>query len=170
MSAQRTDAAQSYGILENVIFLKKTALFATVLTVELRAVAAIVEELVYKSGEAMVQENELGDSLYIIKDGRVAITKKVDETKTIELAELGRGDCFGEMAIFGDEVRKASAIAKVECTILRIHGDDLIDVILCYPHIGIELIKIFVGRLNRANASIERLSSKGTSGQGGGHG
>jgi CRP-like cAMP-binding protein len=167
MNAQAYDALQSYGILENVMFLKKTALFTAVHTAELRAVASIVEELKYKPGEAIVQENDLGDSMYIIKEGSVAITKNIDEHKTIELAVLARGTCFGEMAIFGDEVRKASAIAKGECVILRIHGDDLLDVLLCYPHIGIELIKIFVGRLNKANVTIERLSSSAGGGANG---
>jgi len=155
------EKASSYAILENILVLKKSSLFADVQTGELRAVAEIVDELSFKKGDYIVKERDLGDSLYMIKHGSVFITKEIGWGEFTYLAELSVGNCFGEMAIFDDEVRSASVRAKEDCVVLRIGRDDLLDAILEYPHIGIELLRIFVRRLRSANERMELLSQSG---------
>jgi CRP-like cAMP-binding protein len=63
------------------------------------------------------------------------------------------------MALFDDEARSASAYALSRCSVIRIKRDDLIDVIMEYPMIAIELLKIFVKRLRKSNTRIEALSA-----------
>ncbi len=150
---------KTFHLLEDVIFLKKTPLFSSMQTSELRALATIAEEHSFESGKEIVREDDVGDSLYIIKNGSVNILKKIDETNTVKLAELSQGDCFGEMALFDAEVRSASVYAKEPCVLLCIKSDDLNDLLLDYPTIAIEFIKIFVKRLRKANKTIEKLSS-----------
>ena len=149
---------QSFDLLENVIFLKKTSLFSAVQTSELRAIASIVETFSVEAGDELVKESDAGDCLYVIKEGKVKITKKTADSRLIDLAELSTGECFGEMALFDDEARSASAYALSRCSVIRIKRDDLIDVIMEYPMIAIELLKIFVKRLRKSNARIEALS------------
>ncbi len=151
--------SQSFDLLENVIFLKKTSLFSAVQTSELRAIAGIVETLSAETGDELVKESDAGDCLYVIKEGRVRITKKTADNKLIDLAELSAGECFGEMALFDDEDRSASAYALSRCSVIRVKRDDLIDVMMEYPMIAIDLLKIFVKRLRKSNARIEALSS-----------
>ncbi|MBD3344992.1 MAG: cyclic nucleotide-binding domain-containing protein [Chitinivibrionales bacterium] len=155
-----TSSTVAYTILENVVFLKKTPLFSSIRTHDIGAVASIAEELKFRPDDEIVSENDVGDSLFLIKKGSVRIVKKVDEASSIDLAELSVGECFGDMAVFDAEQRSASVRANTECTLLRINGQDLIDVILDHPHISIELLKIFIKRLRKANAVIRELSSK----------
>ncbi len=150
---------ESISLLENVIFLKKTKLFSSIQTSELRAVAAIAEELTFKSGDVIVQENDVGDSLFIIKNGIVEVIKEVDGKKSVRLAQLSSGECFGEMALFDAELRSASVCAKKTCTLLCIKSDDINDLMLDYPTIAIEFLRLFVKRLRKADKSIEILSS-----------
>jgi CRP-like cAMP-binding protein len=148
---------RTFKLLENVIFLKKSAIFSSMEAAELRAIAAITEEHVFKEKSAIVRENELGDSLYIVKKGSVNVVKKIDDKQSIVLAELSVGDCFGEMALFDAEMRSASVYTKEECVLLCINSDDLNDLLLEYPAIAIEFIKIFVKRLRKTNQSIGKL-------------
>jgi CRP-like cAMP-binding protein len=145
----------SYALLENVMFLKKNPLFSNIMTGELKAVAAISEELSFHDGEEIVKEHDPGDSAFIIKEGRVTIVKRTADDQNLNLAQLGEGDFFGEMSLFDDEPRSATAVAQSPCILLRISRDELIDVIREYPSIAIELIRIFVKRLRAANAMIE---------------
>jgi CRP/FNR family transcriptional regulator len=154
------NSVKSFIVLENVIFLKKTSLFTHVQTRELRAIASIAEEVTFETGEEVVKESDAGDSMYIIKEGRVKITKKTPDNKSIDLADLAAGECFGEMTLFDDEARSASAYAITTCVMLRIARDDLIDVLVEHPLIALELLKIFVKRLRKANARIESQSSR----------
>ncbi len=151
---------KSFKLLENVIFLKKTLLFSSMQTSELRALAAIAEEHSFGAGKEIVRENDVGDSLYIIKEGSVDIIKRIDEKNTIKLAELSQGECFGEMALFDAELRSASVYAEAPCVLLCIKSDDLNDLLLDYPTIAIEFVRIFVKRLRKANTTIEKLSSE----------
>jgi CRP-like cAMP-binding protein len=158
------DLGQSFHILENVIFLKKTALFSSMRTAELKAVAAIAEELSLKPGQEIVREGDIGDSMYLIRQGTVRILKKIDGEESIPLAQLSEGDCFGEMAIFDAETRSASVYTKDSCVLLRVSSDDMIDVMLENPTIAIELLRIFVGRLRHANGTIQQLAMQKNNG------
>ncbi len=150
---------KTFHIIENVIFLKKTALFSSMRTSELRAIAAISDELNFKIDKEIVKENDVGDSLYIIKYGIVEVIKGEHEKQPIKLAQLSKGDCFGEMALFDTELRSASVYAKEPCTLLCIKSDAFNDLLLDYPTIAIEFLKIFIKRLRKANEDIENLSS-----------
>lgn len=151
---------QSFALLEKVIFLKKTALFSSMETSELRAIAAIADEVTFKEGDEIVRENDVGDSLYIIKEGSVGIIKAVNGKQTVKLADCAQGDCFGEMALFNAELRSASVKAQQRCVLYCIKSDDFNDLLLSYPTIGIEFIKIFIKRLRTANKAIEKLSAE----------
>lgn len=148
----------SYALLDKILVLKKSTLFASVTTSELRAVAAVAEELHFIPGATIVREKDIGDALYLIKNGSVTISKLVTGEQSVDLARLTAGECFGEMAAIDEEVRSATVAAQQECTVLRISKDDLHDVLRENPQIGIELLRIFVKRLRGANGKIEQLS------------
>ncbi|MBN1577695.1 MAG: cyclic nucleotide-binding domain-containing protein [Chitinispirillaceae bacterium] len=152
------DIKASYALLDKILVLKKNVLFSTVSTSELRAVAEVAEELHFKPGELIVKEDDIGDALFLIRNGSVRVAKRVGADRTIDLASMGEGECFGEMAAIDEEVRSATVSARQECVVLRISKDDLYDVLRDNPQIGIELLRIFVKRLRRANSRIEELS------------
>ena len=64
----------------------------------------------YRAGEVIFHENDEGDVAYIIDQGRVEVTKKL-EGKEIHLSTLNAGEIFGEMALIDSSLRMASAEA-----------------------------------------------------------
>ena len=66
------------------------------------------------------EAGDLGDSVYLIEKGRVRIFKPVEGGAEETFASLGPGDFFGEMALFGDHRRAASAVAEGDCTVWRL--------------------------------------------------
>ncbi|MBD3314575.1 MAG: cyclic nucleotide-binding domain-containing protein [Chitinivibrionales bacterium] len=157
----KTAQADTLQILEKVIFLKKSMLFSAMRTAELRAIAAVAEELSFSDNDAIVRENDIGDSMYLIRTGEVAIVKGSGGEERVELARLSAGDCFGEMAVFDTEYRSAGAFAQGICTILRISSDDLVDVIHEQPNVALGLLRIFVRRLKKADEVIHKLTVDG---------
>jgi CRP-like cAMP-binding protein len=154
------DIKASYTLLEKILILKKSALFASVTTNELRAVAWVAEEVQFKPGDRIVRENEIGDALFLIKSGSVRVVKSNGAGQSVDLAIMKAGECFGEMAAIDEEVRSATVYALQTCVVLRINKDDLHDVLSEYPQIAIELLRIFVERLRHANERIEAFSMK----------
>jgi len=62
-----------------------------------------------KAGTTLFRTGDIGDAMYLIENGKVRISVSDDDQKEIVLAELARGDFFGEMAIIDGKKRSADA-------------------------------------------------------------
>lgn len=78
----------------------------------------------YRPGDTIVREGAAGDYLYVILDGEVAVSRDGDGAEPI--ARLGRGEYFGEMAIFGEGPRTATVTAVTPTETLLIPRQDVL--------------------------------------------
>ena len=69
-------------------------------------------------GDVLVREGEQGHSLFVIVEGRVAVRKG-----DLQLAVLGPGECFGEIAYLSKRRRSASVVAMERASVLRVNAD-----------------------------------------------
>ncbi|UCG91755.1 MAG: Crp/Fnr family transcriptional regulator [candidate division WOR-3 bacterium] len=72
-----------------------------------------------EAGEVLFDEGDKGDVMYLIREGKIKITKGQGEDEKV-LAILKEGDFFGEMAIIDGSPRSASAIAVTPTSLLVI--------------------------------------------------
>ena len=79
----------------------------------------------YGNGETIVTENECGDSLFLVVNGRVQILKKSEDGQPINITELSPGDIFGEMTLFTGEPRSASAKCLSNVDALEVNRETL---------------------------------------------
>lgn len=79
----------------------------------------ILERKSYRDGETVFREGEQGSSAYVLQSGNVIITRKVNGEDQ-ELAVIGPGSIFGEMALIDDQPRMASAKVQGGATIVTI--------------------------------------------------
>jgi CRP/FNR family cyclic AMP-dependent transcriptional regulator len=70
-------------------------------------------------GETLFNEGDKGNAMYLIREGKIKITKGKGEEEKV-LAVLKEGDFFGEMAIIDGSPRSASAIAVTSTSLLII--------------------------------------------------
>ena len=98
----------------------------------------------YLVGDTIIGTGEHGDALYVISRGRVSVLARKDNEET-QIAELGAGEFFGEVALLGDHVRKADVRALTACTLLRIRSIDVLDLAKTHSEIS--------QRLNEAKAA-----------------
>ncbi len=112
------------GQIRSDVLVKESAIISQMLAqckvfegVTPRTLARVADQMVvekYPRGTRVVQEGALGDRFYLIRNGRVAVSRG-SEAKRI--AELGAGDFFGEMALLTGHPRNAS-IDTLEDTVL----------------------------------------------------
>jgi CRP-like cAMP-binding protein len=95
-----------------------------------------------------VHEGEHSDEFYLIVAGKVEIVKGYGET-TATLATLSAGDFFGEMAIFEQLPRVASAIAVEESVLLVLSALHFRRLIMQNPAISFGLFRELSARLRR---------------------
>ncbi len=133
--------------VEKVLFLKSIDLFSQIPGEDLARVAQIAEELDFEEGERIMQEGEMGDSMYLIVDGVVQVFK--GERKVVELSER---ECVGEMAILDSEPRSATVQALSAVRALRIEREDFYELMNEKAEIARGIIKVLTRRLRSTTA------------------
>lgn len=110
-------------------------------------------------GRIIFQEGDSGDTMYIIQQGRVKITKRVAEVDKI-LMVLDKGDFFGEMAILRQTKRTATATAVDTCELLTFNKTGFINMISKNTNISMNIIEKLCLRLEKADNQIRDLAKK----------
>jgi putative ABC transport system ATP-binding protein len=87
-------------------FLRVIDLFRTLTPAQLTNVAERMKKRHYAEGETIVREGESGEEFFLISDGEVDVVRADHE-----VARLGRGDFFGEVALISGEPRNATILA-----------------------------------------------------------
>lgn len=79
----------------------------------------------YKQGEVIFAENMLGNTMYEISSGNVAIYAAYGKPEQKKLTELGPGRIFGEMGVIEVFPRSATAVAESAAEVKEISTEDL---------------------------------------------
>jgi serine/threonine protein phosphatase PrpC/CRP-like cAMP-binding protein len=123
--------------------LKQMPIFKNLTYWELVRVLNVTEARAYDPGATIIKENEEGEELYIVLDGRVRL-----EAKGQFIVTLGRGHHFGEMALIDREPRSASAIADGAARVLSLHRRDFYEIVRKESAVGVKLLFAFVQSLS----------------------
>jgi CRP/FNR family transcriptional regulator len=109
----------------------------------------------YRDNTMIFSEYEPGDELFIIQQGKVKITKIVNEE--VLLAVLKQGDIFGEMAILDNKPRSASAITFGDVEVLAINKSNFESMVQAQPQLATRLIQLLSERIWTAYRQLENL-------------
>lgn len=104
-------------------FLVSTPFFDGLDPFERAEVVRIMEVIRLQEGEEVFHEGTSGDSWYVIFEGEVRVLKDADTEAESEIARLGPGKCFDEMAILDGMPRSASVRAAGPLKIFRFRRD-----------------------------------------------
>ena len=118
---------------------------------ELQEMAKQSRFCTYPAGHVLCQEGADEDIFYIIADGSVIITQKLNEEQGERiLREGGKGDVIGEMALIQSVPRSATVRTTSICTTLEMGKNDFEAILSRSPRLAIEIIRITLDRI-RAN-------------------
>jgi len=109
----------------------------------------------YGEGDVIVRQGEVGDCMYEILDGQVAVIQETGG-KEVRLAALGRGDFFGEMALFDHEVRSATIRALGPVRALTVDKRTLLRRITEDPSLAFRILEKMSHRIRDLNKKMAR--------------
>lgn len=112
----------------------------------------------FTKGCLIVNQDDHGDTLYIVISGNVKVSLLNEDGKEIVLSFLKEGDFFGELSLLDDEPRSASIIVVEDAALFLLTRGQFYQLITSYPVILKKVIKEICARLRRADEKIKSLA------------
>ncbi len=119
----------------------------------------------YKRDEPILLEEDSGNALFVILNGKVKVSRSSNDGREVILTILGESDFFGEMAILDGLARSANVIAIEESKVFLIQRNDFLQLLNNHPEISIILLQELTSRLRNADMKIKALSLKDAEGK-----
>jgi CRP/FNR family cyclic AMP-dependent transcriptional regulator len=152
--------------------IKKTFIFDNLNEQEVAHILKITKERRFSKGETIMQEGQEGDSMYIVVEGSVEVSKtltmKLGEESTEREKILTRVKAednvvFGEVAMIDRGNRSASAVATTDCILLEIEREDFLDLIEKRPQMGVKILRrigeLLASRVRQSSQDVVRLTT-----------
>ena len=137
-------------------------LFSGVPREELTSLLTVVAPIKVSRGSAVVREGEAGDSLFLIVLGTLQVSTRGADGADVELARLGPGDFFGEVALLTRRPRTATVTALTEAELLRLDHATVDRLRQRHPRIDASLSEFHRRRAEHTvEALIERMRRSG---------
>ena len=141
-------------------FLKAGALFAELPADEIAALAAAAREESYDARDRIFTEGETPASFWLVRAGRVKISKELRDGKEVILEILGPGEPFGGVAALDGRPYPASAHALEPSKVVRIPPEPILALSRRYLTIVREMSALLGRRLRAAHDVVRSLAAE----------
>ena len=120
-------------------------------------IRAYFSEAHFAAEQIVFEEHAAGDALYIVKAGRVQISRGLASGHRHVLMEMGPGDLFGEMALFDGKPRSAQVAALTDLHVYKMTDERLQALLERHPKVAINLLNVLSARLRAQNQAMDAM-------------
>jgi HEAT repeat protein len=140
--------------MKELIALKQVPLFSDLTLEQLASIDRLMVTRHYMKGELVFREGDVGSELYVVLEGEIRI--HLDGAgREVTIARLGPNTVVGEMAVFDEQPRSASAEATVDTTVRVLRKDRLQVIVHEHPEVLLEFVKNLSQRIRQMDARLE---------------
>lgn len=138
---------------EEVEVLRNIPLFARIEPSKLKLLAFTSRRVTFGEQETLFRQGDMGDAAYIILDGRADVLIETPQGE-LRIAEVGRNDIVGEIAILIDVPRTATIRAETRLVALRISKELFFRLVNEFPQMAVEIMRELAHRLENTNRQL----------------
>src|SRR3954462_1085006 len=138
-------------------FLATVPLFSGLQRDEIQRFAELTRERSYPKGSVILFQDDPGDSLFVLRAGRVKVVLIGEDGREVILGVLEPGAHFGELALIDDQPRSAHVIAMDDSQLLILRREDFRRRVEANPSVAWALLTELSRRLRRADQKIGGL-------------
>jgi hypothetical protein len=144
--------------MKELIALKQVPLFSDLTLEQLASIDRLMVTRHYLKGELVFREGDVGSELYVVLEGEIRI--HLDGAgRDVTIARFGPNTVVGEMAVFDEQPRSASAEATIDTTVRVLRKDRLQVIVHEHPEVLLEFVKNLSQRLRQMDARLEQEPS-----------
>src|ERR671910_3638248 len=144
--------------------LRHVPLLADLSEEDLEQLYQMAETVSIPAGQLVLQEGDSGDSLFVVLDGELEVTKRHGSQEVL-LAVYKAGQFFGEMALLEQAPRSASVRTLRESRLLVISQDTFQTLLSCSPSAPFRILRAVTSRLRSTESMLiqnEKMAALGT--------
>jgi CRP/FNR family cyclic AMP-dependent transcriptional regulator len=134
--------------------ISEVQLFDDLTSEQLDAIAEAGELRTLQRNEVLFSEDDDAAELFVVVDGRLAISNKSVDGRESMMALMEKGDLFGEMALFDGLRRSAEARALESSTVVAIPYDPLRDLYESQPSLLWKVVALLAGRIRNTDEAL----------------
>jgi CRP/FNR family cyclic AMP-dependent transcriptional regulator len=123
----------------------------------LRAIAATGVVRNYPKNAILINEGDIGDSLYIVLSGRVKVFASNAAGREVVIAFHGTGEYIGEMSLDGSP-RSASVLTLEPTACAIVNRASFREFILAHPDFALHLIEKLIQRVRLTTENVKSLA------------
>ena len=146
--------------MDHAPLLAKIPMFEGLSAEDLSELARSFVERKFAAGAIIMNQGDAGTAMYIVADGDVNIYLPGEASRRISLKDIARGEYFGEIALFDDKPRSASALATTDATLLELDRNTLSKYLAQRPHAAMLLLRTLATRLRETNEMLSQRAAK----------
>jgi CRP-like cAMP-binding protein len=144
--------------------LKRCELFKGFTDTGLQIIGAVAAERQFPKGTPLFVEGMIGESLFILVDGRIRLTAKGPSGEEVALGELGAGASLGELSLLQQSHRMCTATASSPVKALELRYAEFQKLLAQKPQACLKLLMAITGQFGRRVAenreSFQQLLSR----------
>jgi diguanylate cyclase (GGDEF)-like protein len=144
-------------VRDRLHLLQGILLFRDLAAADLLPLALVAEQVTFRAGEAIVEQGDPGDDVFLIVSGRAQVVARLEQagiTTEATLSWLGAGESVGELSLLDGEPRPATCAAVEETTCLRLRRVDFLTALREHWALTRALLASLAQRLRRADARL----------------
>jgi hypothetical protein len=150
-----TDAPAKLSLGEKILLLKEIDIFSGLSASELAAIAAVTEEMEYAQDQIVIKQNDLGETVFLIIEGRISVLMEKENGQLELLDQMTAGSAFGEMALIDDSPRSATVRTDTACRFLILHKQEFKETAMEFPRIALQICSVLSRRIRNLHAMFQ---------------
>jgi len=139
-------------------FLKAIPLFAGLSETQLAALRRDLVRRQFRQSEAIFQQGDPGQMLYLIESGQVRIYVQDEEGQETSVGMFGPGEIFGELAVIDGLPRSASAVVMEDTVVYTLNRDSFREHMRNSPQLALNFMRALSVRVRSSTQQVESLA------------
>jgi CRP/FNR family cyclic AMP-dependent transcriptional regulator len=127
---------------------------------EMEDLAKRIPDTFLEQDDVLYTPKEGTERLFVLKEGRVQLYQVNREGEEITLSVVEDGNVFGEMALTGQSLHGLYVRALTPATVVSLRREELEDLIMKMPEVGLRLVRHLAQRLHASEARYADLVGK----------
>jgi uncharacterized membrane protein len=146
--------------MDAVALLRSIPLFEGLSDTDLQGLHDSLQRRSFSAGDMIFSQGDLGSAMYIVESGDVNIHLPGEASRRISLKDIARGEYFGELALFDERPRSASALATTDAVLLELQRVTLEAYLDRRPRAAMAILRTMSERLRETNTMLSARAAR----------